>query len=356
MNINRNNYEAFFVDYLEGNLDKKMVDDFIEFLQQNPDLKEELSLFETVSIENEEITFNKKELLLKEKYDAEKEFNQAAIASLEGDISATEKVKFEKYLTSHPDKQEEAELFRLTKLEPDESVIFNKKQKIYRLSAGRTVLLWSMRVAAVMIVVLSVYTFINKSSNKLITKNQVAVVEKEKVKKEINPAVTEVPEKKEKKEVQPIIKEESSKPAIKKEKPKPEPTKSLRENSKGRLENEDLALIRTTDEILAELESLSPSIFAGVLKTDLIPVKIVIPEINETVPEEKYLVDVIKEKTGFNRLSFNKITKAGLTLVANLSKEKFNYETNSEGKVSEVKYDSRILAFSIPTKNELDRK
>ena len=44
MKINRNNYEAFFIDYLEGNLDEKMVDDFIEFLQQNPDLKEELSV------------------------------------------------------------------------------------------------------------------------------------------------------------------------------------------------------------------------------------------------------------------------------------------------------------------------
>ena len=91
MKINRNNYEAFFIDYLEGNLDEKLVDDFIEFLQQNGDLKEELSLFETVSIGQEEMTFSKKELLLKEKYDIESEFNQAAVARLEGDISEFEK-------------------------------------------------------------------------------------------------------------------------------------------------------------------------------------------------------------------------------------------------------------------------
>ena len=43
MKINRNNYEVFFMDYLDGNLDESVVNDFIEFLQKNPDLKEELA-------------------------------------------------------------------------------------------------------------------------------------------------------------------------------------------------------------------------------------------------------------------------------------------------------------------------
>ena len=356
MKINRNNYEAYFIDYLEGVLDEKMVDDFIEFLQQNPDLKEELSLFETVSVGQEEITFNKKELLMKEKYDAEKEFNEAAVAIVEGEISSSEKTEFENYLSSHPEKQKEAELFSYTKLQPDESILFNKKNKIYRRSPGRTVLFWSLRAAAVIVVALSVYTFIDKSSDKIIIENQVAVIEKEPEKKVVSPVEVEVPEKTDKKEVQPIIKKETEKQVIKKENPKPEPTKSLRENSKGRLENNDLALIHAIEVVPDELRSLNPTIYAGIPKTDLIPVKMVEPETIENIQEEKYLVDVMKEKTGLDKLSFNKITKAGLSLVANLSKEKFNYETNAEGKVTELKYDSRILAFSIPTKNEVAQK
>jgi len=167
MKINRNNYEAFFIDYLEGNFDEKLVDDFIEFLQQNPDLKEELSLFQTVSIGQEEITFSKKELLLKEKYDIDSEFNQAAIARLEGDISTSEKTEFEKYLSIHPDKQKEAELFNKTKLQPDKSLVFSKKKKLFRYSAGRTVLLWTSRVAAILIVALTVYILIENLSNNL---------------------------------------------------------------------------------------------------------------------------------------------------------------------------------------------
>jgi Ca2+-binding EF-hand superfamily protein len=350
MKINRNNYEAFFIDYLEGFLDEKLVDDFIEFLQQNPDLKEELSLFQTVSIGQEEITFSKKESLLKEKYDVEHEFNQAAIASMEGDISASEKTEFEKYLSIHPEKQKEAGLFNKTKLQPDKSVVFSKKNKLYRYSAGRTILLWTTRVAAILIIALSVYIFIDKNSNGIIPENQVAVLEKEPEKK-INPSeIKEIPTNNNKVEEQKTLKKETIKPAVKSEKPKANETKIIRENSQGRLINDGLALVRISEEIPA-LQSLSASVTTvSNLKIDLVPVNIKVPDYNEPIFEERLFVDIVKEKTGVDKLSFNKIVKSGLSLVASLSKEKFNYETDKEGKVTEVSFDSRLLAFSIPTR------
>lgn len=354
MRINRNNYEAFFVDYLEGKLDEKLVDDFIEFLQQNPDLKSEMSLFENISIGKEEITFNKKELLLKEKFDVEQEFYASAIAVLEKEISTSGKAEFEKYLSNHPEKQKEADLFRHTKLKPDESVVFNKKNKLYKKESGRIILLWSMRVAAAFIVALSVYTYIDKTSETINPENQIAVLEKVPEKKPNSEEIKEVPVKTEKKEVEPTIKETN--PGFKKEKPKSEPVKSLRENSKGRLGNDDLAMIRINDEIPSKLQSLNPPVYTGIAKIELVPVKITIPETIETFKDEILLVDILKEKTGIEKLNLNKITKAGLSLVSNISNDKFNYETNSEGKITEVKYDSRILAFSIPTKNEIDGK
>jgi len=221
MKINRNNYEAFFIDYLEGNLDEKLVDDFIEFLQQNPDLKEELSLFEAVSIEQEEITFNKKENLFKVKYDVELEFNQAAIASIEGEISASEKAEFDNYLSAHPEKQKDVELFNITILQPDKSVVFSKKNKLYRYSAGRAILLWTTRVAAIFILALAVYVFIDKTSNNIVRQNQLATIETETEKKENSQAIKELPAKNEKPEEPKIIKEEPVKPAVKKEERKP---------------------------------------------------------------------------------------------------------------------------------------
>ena len=39
--INRDNYEAYLLDYLEGNLEESAVNEFIEFLKQNPRLQED---------------------------------------------------------------------------------------------------------------------------------------------------------------------------------------------------------------------------------------------------------------------------------------------------------------------------
>jgi hypothetical protein len=356
MKINRNNYEAFFIDYLEGNLDERLVDDFIEFLQQNPDLKEELSLFETVSVEQEKITFNKKELLFKEKFDIESEFNQAAVARLEGDISDAEKAEFENYLSSHPDKQKEAELFTKTILQPDKSLVFSKKRKLYRYSAGRTVLLWTSRVAAILIVTLTVYIFIENLSNNSVLESQLASVEKEADKKDNAPAAKELPAKNDKQEEPKIIKEEPVKPAVKKEERKPNQTKIIRENSQGRLINDDLALLRKDVEVPDPLKTITASFSVQLTDKDLVPVNLTYPVDIEPMFEERLLVDVVKEKTGIQKLNFNKITKAGLSLIANLSKEKFNYETNDSGKVTEVSFDSRLLAFSIPTKSEETEK
>jgi hypothetical protein len=49
--ITRHNYEAFFLDYLEGNLSEKLNIELKVFLAQNPDLAVDLEDFENVSLE-----------------------------------------------------------------------------------------------------------------------------------------------------------------------------------------------------------------------------------------------------------------------------------------------------------------
>jgi len=51
--ITRHNYEAFFLDYLEGNLSEELNTELKTFLAQNPDLASELEEFENVSLEPE---------------------------------------------------------------------------------------------------------------------------------------------------------------------------------------------------------------------------------------------------------------------------------------------------------------
>jgi hypothetical protein len=204
-------------------------------------------------------------------------------------------------------------------------------------------------VAAILIVALTVYIFIENLSNNSVPESQLASVEKEADKKDNTPAVKELPEKKNKPEEPKTIQEEPVKPVIKKNEPKPNQTKIIRENSQGRLINDNLALLRKDVEVPDPLKTITASFSVQLPEAELMPVTFTLPVYSEPVFEERLLVDVVKEKTGIEKLNFNKIAKAGLSLVANLSNEKLNYETNNEGKVTEVSFDSRLLAFSIPT-------
>jgi len=297
-------------------------------------------IFETIEIEQEEIAFSKKEKLFKEKFDAEHEFNEAAVSTLEGEITATGKAEFETYLASHPEKQKDVVFFIQTKLKPDESIVFSKKNKLYRKSVGKSIFLWTTRVAAVLILAFTVYVFIDKSSTEIVKENQLANTEKVTEKKENKLIVQE--------EQKPNI-VESNRTDVKNAETLPEPEKSLQANSNEKPGNDDLASIRITEESPAGMRSLTASLPVVLPKTDLVPVQIIIPEINDPFVDERLLVDVIKEKTGVEKFSFGKIVKAGLSLVADLSNDKLKYETNTEGKVTEVNFDSRLLAFSIPT-------
>ena len=62
------------------------------------------------------------------------------------------------------------------------------------------------------------------------------------------------------------------------------------------------------------------------------------------IDDERLLTDNLRGK-----ISLQKITRAGLNLVTSLSNERFTYETDEEGKVTEYNYDSRLLAFTIPS-------
>jgi hypothetical protein len=161
--------------------------------------------------------------------------------------------------------------------------------------------------------------------------------------------VKELPAKNDKPEQPKNIPEEPVKPAVKKNELKPNQTKIIHENSQGRLINDDLVSLRIDEEIPLPLKTKTASFSVPLASSELVPVTFALPVHSEPVFEERLLVDVVKEKTGFEKLNFSKITKAGLSIMANLSNEKLNYEINNEGKVTEISFDSRLLAFSIPT-------
>lgn len=360
MKITRQNYEAYFIDYLEGSLDKELVDQFIEFLQKNPDLKKELSLFESVAAVPETTKFSKKESLYKDKFDVESEFNEAAIANLEGDITTKEKREFENYLSSHPEKQNDLKLFSKTLLKADTGITFTNKNRLYKKPKGRVVLFWAGRVAAVLILAFAIFSLLDKDADTVNEVNHFAQVE-EKNEQTTTPAIEEkqetesakAPENTTEKIQEPEVKTQI--PPKKDVLPKIETPKNVSESEKGKTELKKIAPKRVPLEVPQKMNSLIASIEPQQQSVGLAPMNLKYIEIvTEQAPaeDERLLADVVIEKTGIDKLSLNKIKKAGLNLVSNFTKDNLSYQTNEDGTITEINYDSRLLAFSIPTRKE----
>ena len=118
--ITRENYEIYFIEFLEGKLSEEERNNVEIFLEANPDLREEFNLFKApISIEKEsnpkvDFSFLKKTTLI-DKGNEDDFF----IGFLEGDLNQEEVKSLESYLNEHPEKRKKLETFRRVILTPE---------------------------------------------------------------------------------------------------------------------------------------------------------------------------------------------------------------------------------------------
>ena len=90
--INKHNYEAWFLDYSEGNLSENEIIELNRFLSLNPELKVELENFEEISLVDEPIRNDSlKASLIREETTGLTRAEYLMIAEVEGNISKEEK-------------------------------------------------------------------------------------------------------------------------------------------------------------------------------------------------------------------------------------------------------------------------
>ena len=160
MNIDRNNYEEFFILYLDNELsasDRQLVE---EFAAANPDLKAELDLLMQSKLTPDmDITFSGKDALLK----TESELSASTTSMLlyiDQELPSSEKASFEQWLAQNPAAQKELNLLQQAKLQP-EHIVFPYKESLYRQEERRVVPIrwWRMAAAAVLLLGISSATF-----------------------------------------------------------------------------------------------------------------------------------------------------------------------------------------------------
>lgn len=152
MSINRNNYEEYFLLYVDNELPaaaKTMVDVFVK---ENPDLQEELLMLQQSVVKPDAIHFSAKDGLLKPlPVDADTE--EKLLLLLDGELPAKEQKAVLNLTTTNKAVREEWQLLQQAKLSPAELIVFEDKTSLYRKEQKKVVPIrwWQMAAAAMLI-------------------------------------------------------------------------------------------------------------------------------------------------------------------------------------------------------------
>jgi hypothetical protein len=133
MEINRQNYESFLIDYMDGSLPEHMVGALLLFLKNNPDIENEISSLRDFVYTPQQLIYKEKSLLKKTPLSdipGLSKFEQLSIGYLENDLSDNQKNELSGLIKNSAQKLHEHQLIQQTRLVPDKDIIYPDKQAI----------------------------------------------------------------------------------------------------------------------------------------------------------------------------------------------------------------------------------
>jgi transcriptional regulator of met regulon len=128
--IDIHNYEAYLLDYSEGNLTGELQVELELFLIQHPEFEINLDELSLLSLEDETTTFSNKNAL--KKTDSDLVCETQFIAYIEKQLPETERLELEKSCSINPTLSKELALYVSTLSAPDTSIVFENKRSLKR--------------------------------------------------------------------------------------------------------------------------------------------------------------------------------------------------------------------------------
>jgi len=138
MNITRDTYESYFVDYLDQKLSDKELKALVDFLDQNPDLElelKELTEFskqeQSIQKEDNSFGFDKSSLMKSSIFDEDlSNFDELCISFYEGLLNEKEEQYLLELTHSRKDLLETFETYAFTQTKPDLSIEYPNKEDL----------------------------------------------------------------------------------------------------------------------------------------------------------------------------------------------------------------------------------
>lgn len=156
MNINRHNYEEFFLLYTDRELTPAERMAVEQFVQENPDLADEFVALQQTTLPADENILMDKSVLYRH---AEEEigvhnYTEQFLLYVDNELSAAEQETVETFVLQHPELQETFMQLKQSKL-PAETIVFPYKDSLYRTESDQKPVLymrWMRMVAAAAVI------------------------------------------------------------------------------------------------------------------------------------------------------------------------------------------------------------
>jgi hypothetical protein len=172
MTINRENYELYALDYLEGRLSIREELQMKKFLSDNPDILEEVNSLETpFDINKNSVTIDKSTMFRSISNIAvisPENFEEFCIAYYERDLDVRSSAMLKEYIQQQPKLMELFELYARLIFSPDRQVKYPKKGLLRKLelkAAKKNIYALISVIAASLIIILLFYLNSNKQSS-----------------------------------------------------------------------------------------------------------------------------------------------------------------------------------------------
>ena len=344
MMITRDNYESWFLDYLEERLDQEQRESVRQFIKANPDLADELDTFAPALTFDEALVYPDKTLLKRSFYEDTSYLENQVIAAMEGDLAEADRLQLELWLSNNPVARDLAQLQNQCRLQPAPGIQFPHKERLKKKASLTGYFSRIAAVAAILLVALFLF------------------YPREKVKQPVSLASAEsavkLPEKpgissKAVPNIQPPGRSTKSASVGKRLTPSAGNTLTTQNEVKSAPipERQELALALMNPKIV------EASLLVA-LNGDLAPLK----ETDQTLlaniemPISDFLKGRAMELKAMEEdelLSRNKVVIAGLRFVSKLTGKNLTGKKGGDGRLRTISFNTQLLAFSIPVNREL---
>lgn len=171
MKPDRSNYEVWFIDLLDGNLNEAQVRELRSFLKENPDLAADLEMLPFLELKPGESVYKGKKSLIKSSENfSESQFEFLSIGYLENDLTRDQSEELFEIIKKDEEKKKIFDLISKLKLKPGQ-VSFPRKSVVTRLTIPQRIVriaIMGLSAAATLAVLILAYYLIRPMSERSI--------------------------------------------------------------------------------------------------------------------------------------------------------------------------------------------